>query len=329
MNLTPTPADSGPADAVTPPDEDAEAGRTRAALQPDSDPSGAAASVSTRGASDSTPQKRGRVRRTLAYLNRDDRPLLRDGLLAVVALTAALGLAVQQQRLDDVRASRQEVLENTRFVRAVALDPNARSQPFADLNLQDAPLANLDLSCRNLTDDADILARGCANLSYANLSYANLGFANLRGAALRDADLTGAYLFGANLIDVGLYNADLTGANLNFADLTGADLSDANLSEAFLLNADLTDANLTGADLTGADLSGADLSGADLTRADLTGACHGQYMSDRVSRWPEGFTPTVRVQLLAGALMWHLPTLLAVKGVLARVDLTRPGCPTP
>lgn len=158
-----------------------------------------------------------RVRAAGAYLNRDDRPLLRDGLLAVIGIIAAIGLAGQQAFLDGRREDRQEVLENTRFVRTVALTPDAAALPFAGMNLAGANLASLPLGCWDYETDQP--QEPCADLRGADLTGADLTFVNLSGAFLSDADLNGVDLNGADLRGAFLDGADLTGANLDGAGL--------------------------------------------------------------------------------------------------------------
>jgi uncharacterized protein YjbI with pentapeptide repeats len=258
------------------------------------------------------PPRPGPLRRVLSYLNRDDRPLVRDALLAVVVLIAGFcatfwledRISSQQQALDDSRAERQEVLENTRFIREVVINPDARVQPFQRLNLVGASLAGLDLDCRTREDikEVQVVAGGgdsCANLSYANLTGADLYSANLFGADLSGADLTDASLGSAYLLNASLSYADLTGADLSYADIFGSSkLVEANLTGADLRGADLMGADLTGANLTDANLTGADLSSLDganptpdnpdanLTGATLTDICH-----DQETKWPAGFSP--------------------------------------
>jgi hypothetical protein len=182
--------------------------------------------------------------RVTARLDAD--ALLRESLLVFLATLAAVGLAAQQSLLDGRRADRQEVLTNTQFIRSVALDPAARAQPFARLNLKDAQLSDLNLSCRDPDEGST-----CANLAGANLT----------GASLDSAILTSASLRFSNLAAANLSYADLTGADLTRADLTGADLSVT--------------------DLTGANLRGADLAGANLTFVRLRRTCF-----DSSTSWP-------------------------------------------
>jgi uncharacterized protein YjbI with pentapeptide repeats len=274
--------------------------------QPDAPPPPAdAVPESAQDGAETIARPRGLTRRTLAFLNANG--LARASLLAVLVVAVGIGAAAW---LEDRITSRQEVLENTRFVREVALDPQARALPFADLRLTGAQLAGLALGCRPGPAD------NCADLSGADLSGANLSGADLSGADLSNADLAdtdlaeaalnAAVLYDANLSSADLSEADLRGANLIRADLSDADLSGTDLSSATLLLADLTgadlryaspsganltDANLTGADLSGANLTDADLSSADLTDADVAGANLSGVRADEDTRWPDGFAP--------------------------------------
>ena len=193
----------------------------------------------------------GHLRRSLRFLNGND--LARDLIIGLILVLAGFGTAywlenrianqqqeienqraiqqqeienqraTQQQEIENQRAQHQEVLENTRFVREVALNPDVRDQPFIGLDLREADLNLLDLSCRGGPD-------GCAKLALADLS----------GASLSGANLSGAYLMRTNL----------RGANLRFADLRGADLTNADLTHADLFLADLRGAVLRTADLS-------------------------------------------------------------------------------
>jgi uncharacterized protein YjbI with pentapeptide repeats len=145
-----------------------------------------------------------------------------------------------QENFEEDRFARDIRRDNVRFVREVAIQPEAIQKPFAGLDLRDAELSAL-------------------NLSGANLSGANLSDAVLDSANLSDALLTRAFLVNADLSDTDLINANLGGANLTDADLIGATP----------VNANLTDANLSGADLSGADLIGAILVNANLNDANL------------------------------------------------------------
>ena len=223
---------------------------------------------------DTPAASHGRLRRLLRSLNGND--LARDLVIGLILVLAGFAtafwlesrIAQQQQEIEERRSNQQEVLENTRFVREVVLNPDVKVQPFMGLNLAGAQLAYLDLSCRG----KETWGR-CADLTDADLSGANLHMANLTGAILTRSNLSnidgsGMYLTGAQL-----EGANLTGANLHGADLYWAHLNGANLSDANLRGTKLS-ADLTGADLTGANLVNADLRGAVLRDTDLTGICY-------------------------------------------------------
>ena len=204
--------------------------------------------------------------------------LLAVGLIltAVIAVAGA-GVAMW---LEDRITSDQQVLENTRFVRQVALDTEATVQPFGGLALAGAQLAGLDLSCRVLGPSARNFYGARAFHAFAPGSpCADLFGSDLSGALLREADLSGA----------DLREADLAGADLTDAILVSANPIAADLSDAVLTGADLSDANLIRADLTGAELTGANLSEALLFDADLSDANLIEVCFDANTQWPEGF----------------------------------------
>lgn len=120
-------------------------------------------------------------------------------------------------------ASRQEVLENVRFVRERAAEGPGVARPFNLLNLHEAPLANLSLGCAEEVPDV----RDCADFVQADLSGAILIVADLKGADFTEADLRRADFFSADLSHAMFSAADLTGANFTGANLTGAYLGDA------------------------------------------------------------------------------------------------------
>lgn len=236
----------------------------------------------------------GPVRRFF-YRQRDE--LTRDAILGVLLVIVAFGSAAwwdtrldaRQEALEERRNARAEVLENTRFLRQVAID-GAVVKPFTGLVLRGARLSRLNLGC-DLEENRTPDERGCADLSDADLSCADrLGAAASTGEPqvsptdpdvfctdLSDAVLSGANLTRATLSGADLTRADLTGATLSSADLTEANLSQALLSNAVLPDADASDAVLTGADFFGAllaraVLADANLTGARLVRANLSGA---------------------------------------------------------
>jgi hypothetical protein len=92
------------------------------------------------GSSTQLPRRLGPVQ---AWFTRQRDDLIRDVLIGVVLLAIGVTAAVYW---DGRIADRQEVQENTRFVRQVVID-NADLKPFAGLNLEGATLAGLDLSC--------------------------------------------------------------------------------------------------------------------------------------------------------------------------------------
>jgi len=162
--------------------------------------------------------------------NRDD--LIRDGLIAVVlagvGVGAAFWIASRQDQLARDLETASEIQENVRFVRQVAIDPQA-AKPFRGLNLHGAYLARLDLGYESRHNP-----NNCAEFEEADLGDALLYGTDLTLANLTSAKLAGANLFIAHLANANLHGADLTNANLSSADLRGANLSVAILSGANL-----------------------------------------------------------------------------------------------
>jgi uncharacterized protein YjbI with pentapeptide repeats len=123
----------------------------------------------------------------------------------------------------------------------------------------------------------------------ARLIYLKLQQADLRGLVLEGASFIGSDLTGADLSGADIYWGWFMGANLTDAKLRGARLSGADFTEAWLVRADLSGANL-GTDNVGGStsLKGANLSDAILDDANLTGAIY-----DRLTRFPDGFSPVL------------------------------------
>lgn len=199
---------------------------------------------------------------------------------ALVAAASMLG----QASLDDQRSSREERLENLRFVRERS-SKDARDRPFRGLDLKGQNLSGLALAGANL-DQAELAQ---ALLFGTNLSKATLLMANLKDSRMFGVDLSGANLIGANFTGAELYNADLTGADLSMADLTGADLTGADLGSATLESADLQETRLGSANLARANLARANLTGATLTSAFLGGGTEASACWNASTIWPEGF----------------------------------------
>ncbi len=125
-------------------------------------------------------------------------------------------------RLESQIASDGERRDNVRFVREVAVSAS-NSKPFQNLDLREAMLNGIDLSC------AKRGGRDCARFDYADLEKASLIGAGLDGSKFLGADLRGADLLGAHLSHASLLEADLRNAWLVQADLSGSELSGANL----------------------------------------------------------------------------------------------------
>lgn len=231
------------------------------------------------------------LRRGLSLLSNND--LARDLVIGLILVLAGFAtafwlehsIADQQQALEAQRSAQQieieesrqrsqEVLENTRFVREVALNPDAAAQPFNGLSLGGAQLGSLNLACRG--------PRYCADFRKADLTAADLTFADLTGANMMMADLVGADLGNARLPDAVLITTNMRRAHMSFVNFAGANLFGADLTGANLLGA-----HFAGADLTGANVNGADLTGAEfLESANLTNICF-----NGETKWPWGFQP--------------------------------------
>lgn len=176
---------------------------------------------------------------------------------AIVAAATMLG----QAALDDDRSSREERLENLRFVRERSSEVK-QDRPFRGMDLKEINLAGLQLSA--------------ADLTAADLTASDLTGTSLPEATFKDAQISGAYLT----------QADLNYSNFMFADLQGAFLDRAHLKAAALDNANFQNAHLEDADLSESSLTGTNLFGAQLLRTNLTNVCY-----DEITVWPEGFTP--------------------------------------
>lgn len=189
-----------------------------------------------------------------------------------MALVVGAGLLFGAVKFDDMRSDREQVLENTRFVRETSMNPDAL-RPFTEIHLEGANLSGLPLGCSPDKKSSD--SRPCTVLTGANLSNAKLNLTSLTGAMLVAADLSGVEAIQGQFDDADLRSSDLRGARLWMASLTGAIL---------------VDADLAGADLRAADLSGVDLS--DGAPRNLDRVCYGDDPNeDGFTIWPEGFTP--------------------------------------
>jgi uncharacterized protein YjbI with pentapeptide repeats len=236
----------------------------------------------------------------------------------------ALSSAIAERQDNQARdlANQAEVLENTRFVRSVAMSGGWRWKPFAHINLSGAELGGLNLQCVNWRT-----LIGCANFLGADLHEANLTDTNLRGAGLSKADLHKATLDEADLTNANLSEANLTGVtgkahvrfrsaglggttlfqarladndfrdadflngNADEADLTSANFHHAHLEGTRFKHAGLSHANFRGANMTGVDLTSADVRGADFTRADLRKAVLTDVCFDATTKWGSNTPP--------------------------------------
>ncbi len=242
------------------------------------------------------------------------------GLLAALALLAAVGLLAWRQRTDARRAD----------VERHRAESEILSEAFAQLGQGDAALRlGAVLNLERLARDAPGLHRPIVETLCAYLREQRPAVAVEAGAAqppaaplpgalqaavtalgrrdvlreppeyrleLQDVDLWGVEAAGASLDLV-----RLTGSRLERGDLRGARLAGAELDGARLAGARLQGAHLRGADLSGADLTGAELQGAHLEAANLSGAClQGANLN-------EAYLKGARIQRadLAGASLWR------------------------
>lgn len=115
-------------------------------------------------------------------------------------------------------------------------------------------------------------------LRLENIDLSNSELSNCR---IPQSDLRNASLAMTILID-----ADLSRSNLTMANLSGANLTGANIRKALLQGTLLHNANMERADLRSSQIYEADLSTTNLKNAQLDGV-----ISDRITRWPPGFSP--------------------------------------
>lgn len=198
--------------------------------------------------------------------------LARELIIGALLVLAGFGATLW---LENSLTQRQEILENTRFVRQAAGEGGS-PRAFQRLDLRNSTLSGLQLGC-DTDGSADALSTAvpCADFRGARMHGSEVIGTNLSGANLAAAKLIGADLFLADLRNVTMIDADLSSADLSLAHLGGADLDGAILVDADLWSANLSDANLRGADLTGAQ-------GASLGRAVLTASTrcpHGEWAS--------------------------------------------------
>lgn len=188
-------------------------------------------------------------------------------------LVATERLTQNSERLEDLRNSRAERLENLRFVRDRSSSA-FMERPFANLNLRDQSLNGLNL-------------RG-ADLTKADLSGADLSFIQLESAIEPvDPENLQDYLnpvrHGTSLKGVRACRADFTGARLAGADMSWGNFSDADFGLADLAGTDLRGADLSRAKLAERNFDGSAFAGRPLP-ANQTGAIY-----DDATTWPVGF----------------------------------------
>ncbi|WP_029253728.1 pentapeptide repeat-containing protein [Paraoerskovia marina] len=184
--------------------------------------------------------------------------------LTIGALLALFGLWLAAT-IEDRVAQRQEVAENTRWVRELSVrditDPS-----LVGIDLAGAELSGLDMACGDDSEVGDDGARA----------------ANERCWDLRLVDFSGASMAGVDLA-----GADLRGATFVGSVLAGAELANA-VGPTY---SDMRDAVLVGATLDVSGLDLVDLRGADLSEADLRGTPGGSTCWDESTTWPSGADP--------------------------------------
>jgi uncharacterized protein YjbI with pentapeptide repeats len=174
------------------------------------------------------------------------------------------------------------------------LDLSATYLPRA--RLRDLDLADTDFSYSVLVQ---------ASLAGAELSGARFVRARMACVELHHADLIasvfdGASLFQASFEGARLGRARFIDANMREADLEGAFAAEAEMRNTNLSEADLSDADLRSVDFVNANLTKATLAGADLTAADLRLVTFEMTHATPSTKWPSGFDPTTKPEILIG-----------------------------
>ncbi len=191
----------------------------------------------------------------------------------------------REAKLEDRRVEQQEIMENLRFVREVAVTPGSL-KPFRNLDLRGTSLSALDLSCAHQGRP------DCASFQYARFDGADLSSANLRGADLANASFRDYANRHADLSLSNLTHANLSGSNFERAKLAGATLTDAemdnlNLSAARLDHAEITRTTFFRSDLRGANMEGAYSRDDEISMYQFEKVCY-----DDKTVWPtKDFSP--------------------------------------
>jgi len=179
-----------------------------------------------------------------------------DALLSDIAAHAGSGPAADPQdlvRRFEAMFDLMEplVIDGTRKVRQVALEPAHPSQP-------------LDAETAQRLGRLILEEIGIHDLAGRDLAGADLAGADLTGADLTGTMLERANLAGAKLAGVKAHRTVLTGANLEGANFRGAELIDANLASARLAGANFSKARIERPKLMLASLDDVDLEGSTL-----------------------------------------------------------------
>ena len=220
----------------------------------------------------------------LAFLSRQRDDLIRDAIVGLVVTCIAFLAAVwwddrtvdRQRVIEEERAAHEEMLENTRFVRQVALERNT-VKPFAGLNLNGAVLSGLNLASLS-EETVSVDTVGESTTAETAETAAKFQNADLRGADLSGSNLSGADFSGAEAHRTDFSFTVLRSMRIFYrskgiaaTDFSKADLSGAKLDGAWLTNVDLRGANLSGAQLVHTRLNSVQLDGANLSYARMEG----------------------------------------------------------
>lgn len=164
----------------------------------------------------------------------------------VAALLVGIVLTVVSDRRDASRQALAIRVENLRYLREVASQPNSNFANFSGLDLRGMNLRGLTL------DSADFSG---ALLDNADLQYARLPDVDMTGASLRNANLTCASLDGGLLSDAKFLDADLSLATLSRVTIISTDFSGADMRRASISADDVNDARWPRTRFDGADLT--------------------------------------------------------------------------
>lgn len=209
-----------------------------------------------------------------ADASRDDAPLSRAAVLALLAAGGTLiGVSLAGSDLSGLR------LDGQKLAGADLRGANLRGASFVDADLRGAKLTEADaagtsfLRARLSRAELQGLQAQDADFSGADLTEADAAGADFSAALFHESRAPGLNAAQARLEHARLRHSDLSGADLSAASLRGADLHGLRLDRASLRGTDLTDAALGhGTRAAGADLTQAVLSGSVWTGVAAPGA---------------------------------------------------------